>query len=143
MLTTTLCSSPATRGLQSRSVSPLLHSLLLLNLQVKSSRDWVDILDFTAPRKFPLDEVTYHLRMLWLFSELCAGRNQAAIQILSGKEIGMTYEEAFWCVRNKFLDPAFRAAYCDILLNVFVDVFPSNPQKTAFRKVNPDIHSSK
>lgn len=106
------------------------------SVQIKSmSRDWVSFLEFTAPRRFPPEEVTYHLKMLQLYGDLCVGRNTLCIKILTSSDIGMCYEEAFLGLKDKNLEPRFRAAYCDVLLHLFVDVFPQSPQMTAFKRV--------
>jgi len=105
-------------------------------VQIKSmSREWVQILEFTAPRRFPEEEVNYQLAMLSLYSDLCVGRNTTCINILTSTNIGMSYEEAFVCLKTNGLEPRFRAAYCDILVHLFVDIFPHSPHGTAFKRV--------
>eukprot|EP01125_Pyxidicula_operculata_P012937 TRINITY_DN4260_c0_g1_i1.p1 TRINITY_DN4260_c0_g1~~TRINITY_DN4260_c0_g1_i1.p1 ORF type:complete len:2529 (+),score=417.65 TRINITY_DN4260_c0_g1_i1:27-7613(+) len=99
-----------------------------------NNEKWFHILEFTAPRKFPEDEVAFLGQLLRLYSNLCVGRNSKSIKILTSTDIGLSFPLAFNCLREKNLLPKYRAAFCDLLLYVFTDVYGQNPQITKLKK---------
>eukprot|EP01125_Pyxidicula_operculata_P015457 TRINITY_DN5248_c0_g1_i1.p1 TRINITY_DN5248_c0_g1~~TRINITY_DN5248_c0_g1_i1.p1 ORF type:complete len:2660 (+),score=527.09 TRINITY_DN5248_c0_g1_i1:28-8007(+) len=107
------------------------------NILVESrEKGWVHILEFTAPRKFPEDEVKFLCVLLSLYANLSKGRNTKCITILSeSPEIGLNYALAFACLREQNLIPSYRAVFCDILLNAFVDTYPQTSSVTAMQKI--------
>lgn len=69
--------------------------------------------------------------MLRLYSALCVGRNTTSVNLLTKPGgVGLSYEESFPCLKDSQLDPRFRAAYCDVLLHVFTDVYGQSTKKT-------------
>lgn len=84
-------------------------------------------------------------KILGLYATLCEGRNIKAIRTITSPDIGISFEIAFACVKEKALSPSFRSAFCGVLFNAFVDVFPHSTYSTLMRRVwyIPNKHNDK
>ncbi|PRP87028.1 inositol 1,4,5-trisphosphate receptor-like protein [Planoprotostelium fungivorum] len=109
---------------------------LMVNTRDNTQNNKVEVLvgsEWLSMRKFVFqvghasaDLVDYWEYSLYLFSNLCRGRNSTAIKFV---EQWVGWKHAFRCLKNDNLNMAmrFRSAYCSVLLHVFVDCYP---QKT-------------
>ncbi|KAL9643554.1 hypothetical protein ABK040_010167 [Willaertia magna] len=72
-------------------------------------------------------------KQIELFSLLCLGRNQRAIEYVQMK---FSYELLFTCIKDKNLTYELRSSFCNLLLNCYLDIDPyeSNPNVNLTRK---------
>jgi len=61
-------------------------------------------------------------KQLDLFGELCLGRNEESIHLISKELRYLTWEECFHCVRDEQLPPELRVKYVDLMVHLFIDV---------------------
>jgi len=75
---------------------------------------------------------------LSLLSRLCFGRNKKNIEIVSTQFISL--EQAMAGLKDPQLPGKIRSAYCDYLLNVFIDVDKNQPVLKRIRVISEALH---
>lgn len=104
-----------------------------VEVKIHTRAEPIYLLDFVWNYK-DKGEVHLFFWLLQLYCELCADRNAACITIIT-KELKLDYQECFANLKEQQLEPRFRAVYCKILMNIFVDVVPQSSELTAFKRV--------
>jgi hypothetical protein len=104
-----------------------------VEIKIHTRAEPIYLLDFVWNYK-EKGEVHLFFWLLQLYCELCADRNFACINILT-KELKLDYEECFANLKEQQLEPRFRAAYCRIMMNIFIDIVPQSAETTALKRV--------
>ncbi|XP_065833160.1 inositol 1,4,5-trisphosphate-gated calcium channel ITPR1-like isoform X3 [Oscarella lobularis] len=82
---------------------------------------WISLADLAkAQDQNPSERYLFLERQLELFNQLCYGRNNYAIEVLTKKYL--TWKEAFLCLRSKELPARLRAKFCNAIVGLFIDV---------------------
>eukprot|EP00039_Didymoeca_costata_P001936 m.56376 g.56376 ORF g.56376 m.56376 type:complete len:2661 (+) comp11036_c1_seq1:86-8068(+) len=94
-------------------------------VSVDNQRTWVPLDKFASSGKKELwknREYKFLEQQLDLFGQLCLGRNEYCIEMITQKLHYLTWEECFLCAKSEKLPNMLRAKYVELIRNLFVDV---------------------
>jgi hypothetical protein len=107
------------------------NNKILISTQLEGGQIYVNEAGNKEEKKVLLSEFSknqsnrrYLEHQLILFSQLCSGRHSKNIQIISQL---ISFDQAVTGVKNSQLKGKLRAAYADILHNLYIDVDPNQP----------------
>ncbi|XP_065834186.1 inositol 1,4,5-trisphosphate receptor type 3-like isoform X2 [Oscarella lobularis] len=88
-----------------------------------SGKIWTPLAQFAkGQEKNPSPRYLFLERQLDLFNQLCHGRNEYAINVITKELKYLTWKEAFLCLRSKELPNHLRAKYCNVIIGMFINV---------------------
>ncbi|XP_064638087.1 inositol 1,4,5-trisphosphate receptor type 2-like isoform X2 [Lineus longissimus] len=72
--------------------------------------------------EFSEEDYQFLVHQLDLLGKICYGGNVSAIEKITEELKLLTWEQAFYCMKQELLPEALRAQYCSLIIGLFVDI---------------------